>query len=149
MDLGDLYQELILEHKRRPRNLRPMPDSTRDVAGHNPLCGDHIELHVRMNGQTIEDISFEGTGCAISTASASMMTEHLKGKSRAEAEAMFEAVHRLLTDEFAEVDPDAIGKLVIFAGVRNYPSRVKCASLAWHTLRAVLSSDGPESVTTE
>ena len=149
MELGDLYQELILEHKRRPRNLGPMPESSRDVEGHNPLCGDHITLHLKLNGDEIEDVRFEGNGCAISTASASMMTEHVKGKSRSEALALFESVHRLLTEEFPEIDAEELGRLTIFSGVRNYPSRVKCASLAWHTLRVGLSPDGPDSVTTE
>ena len=148
-DLGDLYQEVILEHKRHPRNHRPMPDATRDVDGHNPLCGDHIHLHVKLKGDTIEDVSFEGAGCAISTASASMMTERVKGMQRAEARTLFTAVHRLLTGNDAGSDPATLGKLAIFAGIRNYPSRVKCASLSWHTLNAALQDDGESVVTTE
>lgn len=148
-DLTDLYQEVILEHKRHPRNFRPMAEATRNVDGHNPLCGDHIHLHVKLNGEVIEDVSFEGAGCAISTASASMMTEAVKGKRRAEARAMFRRVHGLLTGEDADSDPTALGRLAIFAGVRNFPSRVKCASLSWHTLNAALREDGEDVVTTE
>lgn len=148
-DLGDLYQEMILEHKRRPRNFRPMPDSTRSVEGHNPLCGDHIELHVRVRDGVVEDVSFEGAGCAISTASASMMTEKVKGMRREEALSLFESVHDLLTGKGGDADPAALGKLSIFSGVRNYPSRVKCASLSWHTLNAALRDDGEAVVTTE
>lgn len=148
-DLGDLYQEVILEHKRRPRNFRAMRDATRDVDGYNPLCGDHIHLHVKLRNDVIEDVSFEGAGCAISTASASMMTEKVKGMGRGEALALFESVHSLLTGEDERVDPTTLGKLAIFAGVRNYPSRVKCASLSWHTLNAALKNDGENVVTTE
>ncbi len=148
-DLTDLYQEVILEHKRHPRNFRPMPGANRNVDGHNPLCGDHIHLHVKLNGDVIEDVSFEGAGCAISTASASMMTEAVKGKQRAEAQALFQRVHGLLTGEDEGVDSSALGRLAIFSGVRNFPSRVKCASLSWHTLNAALREDGEDVVTTE
>lgn len=148
-DLTDLYQEVILEHKRHPRNFRPMLGANRNVDGHNPLCGDHIHLHVKLNGDVIEDVSFEGAGCAISTASASMMTEAVKGKRRAEAQALFQRVHGLLTGEDEGVDPSALGRLAIFSGVRNFPSRVKCASLSWHTLNAALREDGEDVVTTE
>jgi len=148
-DLGDLYQEMILEHKRHPRNFRPMPDSTKSVVGHNPLCGDHIQLHVRLCDDVVEDVSFEGAGCAISTASASMMTEKVKGMRRADALSLFESVHDLLTGRDEGADPSALGKLAIFSGVRNYPSRVKCASLSWHTLNAALKDDGENVVTTE
>lgn len=148
-DLGDLYQEVILEHKRRPRNFRAMPDPDRDVDGHNPLCGDHIHLHVKFRDDIVEDVCFEGEGCAISTASASMMTEAVKGLSREQALALFESVHALLTGTDGDADPSALGKLAIFSGVRNYPSRVKCASLSWHTLNAALQDDGERVVTTE
>jgi len=149
MDLDDLYQEVILDHKRNPRNFGPMSDANRNVDGFNPLCGDHIHLHVKLAGDVIQDVRFEGEGCAISTASASLMTEALKGKRVEDAERMFEAVHALLTEE--DVDPDLgqLGKLAIFSGVRRFPSRVKCASLAWHTLCAALQEDGDEVVTTE
>jgi nitrogen fixation NifU-like protein len=126
-----------------------MPDSTRDVDGHNPLCGDHIHLHVKLSDGVIEDVSFEGAGCAISTASASMMTEKVRGMRRGEARALFESVHDLLVGDDEGADPEALGKLAIFAGVRNYPSRVKCASLSWHTLNAALKEDGESVVTTE
>ena len=145
---GDLYQELILDHNKRPRNFHPLEDA-RHAEGHNPLCGDNITVWVRTEDGTIADISFQGSGCAISQASASMMTERLKGHSRAEAEALFGKFHALVTGE--EVDPDAdpeLGKLEAFAGVSEFPIRVKCASLAWHTMRAAL--EGKEAaVSTE
>jgi nitrogen fixation NifU-like protein len=149
MDLDDLYQEVILDHKRHPRNFGPMPDANRNVDGFNPLCGDHIHLHVKLSGDVIEDVRFEGEGCAISTASASLMTEALKGKRVEDAERMFEAVHALLTEEDADPDLAHLGKLAIFSGVRQFPSRVKCASLAWHTLSAAIQEEGGEVVTTE
>ena len=148
-ELSDLYQELILDHRRHPRNFREMPEATRAVDGHNPLCGDHLRLYVKLDGDRIADVSFIGNGCAISVASASMLTENLKGKSIAEAESMFQNMHDLLTREDVAVDVDKLGKLGVLQGVRDYPTRVKCATLSWHTLKAALDSENPESVTTE
>jgi nitrogen fixation NifU-like protein len=148
-ELSDLYQELILDHKRHPRNFREMPEATRAVDGHNPLCGDHLRLYVHLDGDRIADVSFIGNGCAISVASASMLTENLKGKTVAEAETMFQNMHDLLTREDAAVDVAKLGKLGVLQGVRDYPTRVKCATLSWHTLKAALDSENPESVTTE
>ncbi len=149
MELDDLYQEVILEHKRHPRNFRPMPEATRTIEGFNPLCGDHIHLHVKFNGDVIEDASFEGTGCAISTASASMMTERVKGLHKDEAEGLFQAMHSMLTEDDSDTDTAQLGKLAIFSGVRNYPVRVKCASLSWHTLKAAMQESAENVVTTE
>jgi nitrogen fixation NifU-like protein len=148
-ELSDLYQELILDHKRHPRNFRDMPDATRAVDGHNPLCGDQLRLFVKLEDGRINDISFIGAGCAISTASASMLTEALKGKTVDEAEALFESMHDLLTHDHSQVDPATLGKLGVLSGVRDYPTRVKCATLSWHVLKAAIDSDGTDSVTTE
>ena len=147
-ELGDLYQEVILDHNRRPRNFGELPGAARRSVGHNPLCGDKVIVYVDLDGDVVRDVRFQGSGCAISKASASMMTESLKGKSRAQAEALFQAFHRLLTEDGAEPDPAALGKLVVFSGVREFPVRVKCATLAWHTLRAALENAG-EVATTE
>lgn len=137
-DLRELYQELILEHSKKPRNYRKIEDATRSVEGYNPLCGDHFTVYVKMNGDRIEDLSFEGSGCAISKSSASMMTSALKGRTREEAEALFERFHNLVTGQ-ADVHPDAeLGKLAVFSGVSEFPVRVKCATLAWHTMHAAL-----------
>lgn len=149
MELDDLYQEVILDHKRHPRNFGPLPDATRTVEGFNPLCGDHIHLHVKLEGDVIDDIRFEGEGCAISTASASLMTEALKGKRVGDAEELYHAVHALLTDESCIADVTTLGKLSIFSGVRRFPSRVKCASLAWHSLAAAIDEGGDDVITTE
>ena len=135
--LEDLYQEVILDHSKRPRNFHQMPDATRRVEGYNPLCGDKLALFVKMDGETLADISFVGAGCAISTASASLMTEAVKGKPRAEVEQLYQAVHALLTQQDATATP-ALGKLAALSGVREFPARVKCASLCWHTLNAAL-----------
>jgi len=147
-ELRDLYQEVILDHGRKPRNFHLLDDATHRAKGYNPLCGDQLELTVQVEGDTIQDVGFTGQGCAISTASASLMSGALKGKSRGEAQAMFERVHALLTEEGAEVDLDALGKLAVFSGVREFPARVKCASLCWHTLQAALEDKG-EAVSTE
>jgi nitrogen fixation NifU-like protein len=147
-ELSDLYQEVILDHNRKPRNFRKMEDATHAVEGFNPLCGDHITVYVRTDGDRIEDISFEGAGCAISKASASMMTSSLKGKTAGEAEAAFQRVHEMLTAEDPETDEDALGSLVVLAGVREFPTRVKCATLSWHALRSALRGEGA-TVTTE
>lgn len=147
--LRDLYQEIILDHNRSPRNFRAMPDATRSVEGINPLCGDHFTVHLRMEGERIADVSFEGAGCAISKASASVMSQEIKGKTRAEAEELFRAFHALVTgDPPGEQDLERYGKLAAFAGVSEFPARVKCASLAWHTMHSALSSDAA-TVTTE
>jgi len=138
MDLKDLYQEVIVDHNRSPRNFRAMPDATRSLEGFNPLCGDRLTLYVKMNGDRVSDISFNGSGCAISTASASLMTEAMKGKSRAEAEQIFKGFHGMLTDNAPPADPAVFGKLAVLAGVREYPSRIKCATLCWHTLHALI-----------
>jgi nitrogen fixation NifU-like protein len=139
-DLGDLYQEVILDHNRKPRNFGDLPGANRRAEGFNPLCGDRITIQVALDGDAVKEIRFEGSGCAISKASASMMTESVKGRTRAEAEALFQEFHRLLTEDGAVADPKSLGKLVVFSGVREFPVRVKCASLAWHTLRAALQN---------
>lgn len=146
---GDLYQDLIQDHNRHPRNYRVMEGPHVEVVGHNPLCGDKLTLYVRLEGDRIADISFQGSGCALSQSSASMMTERLKGLDRPAAEALFAKFHALVTG--AEVDADAdpaLEKLEAFAGVAEFPARVKCASLAWHTLRNALDGKG-ELVSTE
>ncbi len=146
MDLKDLYQEVIVDHNRSPRNFRAMPDATRTLEGFNPLCGDRLTLYLRMDGDRIADISFGGSGCAISVASASLMTEAMKGRTRAEAEKLFSAFHDLLTGRDAPADLAAFGKLAVLAGVREYPSRIKCATLCWHTLHALVEgADTPVS----
>ncbi len=136
-ELSELYQEVILDHNRKPRNFRKVADANRTAEGFNPLCGDQIHLYVKLEGDRIRDIGFQGSGCAISRASASLMTSALKGKSAGEAEELFQRFHRLVTTDEA-ADPEALGKLAVFSGVREFPARVKCASLAWHTLRAAL-----------
>jgi nitrogen fixation NifU-like protein len=144
--IEDLYQEVILDHSKRPRNFHQMADATRRVEGYNPLCGDKLALFVKLRGETVEDISFVGAGCAISTASASLMTETVKGKSRQEAVKMMQRFHDLLTTEKAA--SPKLGKLAVFSGVREFPARVKCATLAWHTLISALT-DAAEVVSTE
>jgi nitrogen fixation NifU-like protein len=148
-DLQELYQEVILDHNRRPRNFQVLEDANRTAQGFNPLCGDKITLYLHLEGDVIRDISFQGSGCAISKASASMMTDSLKGKTRDEAEALFKSFHSLVTEGLpADVDPAELGKLAVFSGVSEFPVRVKCASLAWHTLRAALAGDA-HTVSTE
>jgi len=147
MDLKELYRDVILDHNRHPRNFGRLDAADRYAEGHNPLCGDRLTLAVRMNGERIEDIRFEGRGCAISTASASLMTEAVKGKDRAAARALFDKVHALLTQPQVAAD-ESLGKLAALSGVREFPARVKCASLCWHTLNAALAS-GTATVTTE
>ena len=144
--VNDLYQEIILDHSKRPRNCHSMEDASSKAEGYNPLCGDKLKLFIKMNGDVVEDASFMGSGCAISTASASLMTETLKGKTRDEALKLLDRFHDLLTTD-AEVGNE-LGKLVVFCGVRDYPARVKCATLAWHTLKSALT-DNAEPVTTE
>ena len=146
-DLRDLYQEVILDHSKNPRNFREPEKCTRRVDGHNPLCGDRLTVFLTLEDGVVKDVSFKGSGCAISTAAASMMTEVLQGKTEAEAEAIFEKYHRMLTGD-SETLPDGMGKLAVFSGVREFPIRVKCATLAWHTVRAALQK-AAETVTTE
>jgi len=149
-DPRELYQEVILDHGKNPRNFGPLPEANREAHGHNPLCGDKIALHVVLDGDLVQDVKFEGAGCAISMASASLMTTILKGKTEAEARALFEQFHDLLTsNEEASLDQlEALDKLAVFSGVRDYPLRVKCATLGWHTLNAALDETG-ETVVTE
>ncbi len=139
MELNDLYRDVILDHNRRPRNFGGLDPADASVEGFNPMCGDHLTLRLKMRDDTISDIRFEGQGCAISTASASLMTEAVKGKSRAAALDLFDRVHRLLTDDAAPGAED-LGKLAALSGVREYPARVKCASLCWHTLASALKA---------
>jgi nitrogen fixation NifU-like protein len=146
-DLRELYQELILEHSKAPRNYRRLAEANRKAEGYNPLCGDHFTVYVRTMGDSIQDISFEGAGCAISKASASMMTQSLKGKTTEEAKELFEHFHRTVTGE-ENGDSARLGKLSVFAGVAEFPTRVKCATLAWHTLEAALQGK-QEPVSTE
>ncbi len=145
--LRELYQEVILDHTKSPRNFREIENASHDAKGHNPLCGDRLSLYILVEDGVIRDVSFKGAGCAISTASASMMTEALKGKTEAEAETLFGAFHDVVTGKEG-ADEEALGKLAVFAGVRDYPVRVKCATLAWHTLKAALV-DKEETVSTE
>ncbi|HWB98985.1 MAG TPA: SUF system NifU family Fe-S cluster assembly protein [Bryobacteraceae bacterium] len=144
--LNDLYQEIIIDHSRRPRNFHAMEEATQRVEGYNPLCGDKLALYLKIENNHVCDISFVGSGCAISTASASLMTESIKGKTREEAEAMVERFHDLLTTE--KPAPKDLGKLAAFSGVREFPARVKCATLAWHTLKSAIDGKG-EVVSTE
>jgi len=146
MDLADLYRDVIVDHNRSPRNRGRLPGATHHADGDNPLCGDRLSLDVELEGDVIRDLRFEGSGCAISTASASLMSEAVKGRTRIETAEIFGAVHRMLTGEPA--DPARLGKLAALAGVREFPARVKCASLAWHTLNAALAG-GRDPVTTE
>lgn len=147
-ELQDLYQEVVLEHGKRPRNFREAEGANRRADGYNPLCGDQLTVTLRMEGDVIKDVGFVGQGCAISRASASLMTGAVKEMSRAEAERLFELVHKLVTEGPEGVDMEALGKLAVLSGVNAFPARVKCASLAWHALRAAL--DGKEtSVSTE
>jgi nitrogen fixation protein NifU and related proteins len=147
-DLRELYQEVILEHNRAPRNYRALTTANHKAEGDNPLCGDHFTVYLQLEGDSIRDISFEGAGCAISKASASMMTQILKGKSTADAQKLFEQFHRMVTGKAsANGDPGTLGKLAVFSGVSEFPVRVKCATLAWHTLMAAL--EGKTETTTE
>ena len=142
-DLMDLYQEVILDHNKRPRNFGPLSDPDRFAEGNNPLCGDELKVFLKMDGDRIEDVRFEGAGCAISTASASLMTETIRGKTLSEVEDLFEGFHDLLTGDPSETAQAGaeLGKLAVFSGVREFPVRVKCATLAWHTLQAALKGD--------
>lgn len=147
-ELSDLYQEVILDHNKNPRNYRKIENATREADGHNPLCGDALKVYLEMEDDTVKDVSFLGSGCAISKASASIMTQTVKGKTRAEAETLFDEFHRMVLGELdEETEENSLGRLKIFAGVREFPARVKCASLSWHTVHAALNGD--EEVSTE
>ena len=147
--IRELYQQVILDHNRSPRNYRSMENASCSAEGFNPLCGDHYTVFVRMEGETLADVSFQGAGCAISKASASVMSSMLKGKTRAEALRDFETFHGLVTRGLPEgKDPEELGRMAVFAGVNEFPARVKCAILPWHALRSALTSDGTQ-VTTE
>ncbi len=148
-DLRELYQEVVLDHNRKPRNFRRLPSPTQAAEGYNPLCGDRVSVELELEGEVIRDIAFQGSGCAISKASASMMTAGLKGKTVSEAEEAFEKFHRMLTEPRpSEEASAAVGKLAAFAGVREFPIRIKCATLPWHTLNAALAGRA-EPVSTE
>jgi nitrogen fixation protein NifU and related proteins len=147
MDLKELYRDVILDHNKRPRNFGKLEASDAHADGHNPLCGDRLTVFLKMDGNRVDDIRFEGKGCAISTASASLMTEAIKGKDRADIGALFDKIHSMLTRQDAVADP-SLGKLAALSGVREYPARVKCASLCWHTLNAALDK-GAATVSTE
>ncbi|OHC68928.1 MAG: SUF system NifU family Fe-S cluster assembly protein [Rhodocyclales bacterium GWA2_65_20] len=147
-DLRDLYQELVIDHGRRPRNFGRLTQANHRAEGYNPLCGDRLTLYLKLAGDVIEDASFEGAGCAISTASASLMTEALKGKTAAQAEALFAGFHALVTGAAPDAAAAPLGKLAVLGGVREFPARVKCATLAWHTLHAALH-DAAQPVSTE
>ena len=145
-ELGDLYQEVILDHNAKPRNFGKLADATHRCEGFNPLCGDRLTIYVKLDGDVIRDIRFDGSGCAISKASASLMTGALKGKKKSEAQVLFTHFHDLLTKGG---DADRLGKLAVFAGVREFPMRVKCATLSWHTVRGALDGAAIDSVSTE
>jgi nitrogen fixation NifU-like protein len=147
-DLRELYQEVILDHNRSPRNFGPLEDADLRADGHNPLCGDRLSIAVKVSDGVVTDVRFEGSGCAISKASASLMTEGIKGKTLDETQVLFDRFHRLVTDRTVSTPDPELGKLAVFAGVRDYPARVKCAILAWHTLRAAMT-ESQEKVSTE
>jgi len=148
-ELDDLYQQLIVDHSRRPRNCRAIENADGDAEGYNPLCGDRVHVYVKRNDDTLSDVSFTGSGCAICTASASLMTDAVKGKSASEAALIFDKLHMLLTtDDTTAADSAGLGKLAVFAGVKRFPMRVKCASLPWHTLTAALENKS-EPISTE
>ena len=147
MDLKDLYRDIIVDHNRHPRNFREIPDADRRADGFNPLCGDKLTVFVKLDGGRISDVSFSGSGCAISIASASLLTESVKGRTILEAEGLFSQMHQLLTRDDIDIDVTRLGKLGALSGVREFPARVKCASLCWHTLDAALHQQ--EQVSTE
>lgn len=147
-DLRDLYQEVILDHSKRPRNFKPLPGANRSAEGYNPLCGDKEKVFLKLDGDRVQDVAFQGAGCAISTASASMMTERVKGMTTGEAEALFEKFRALITGTEAPPGGPELEKLEVFSGVREYPVRIKCATLPWHTLKAALNGKG-KTVSTE
>jgi nitrogen fixation NifU-like protein len=148
-ELNELYQQVILDHNKKPRNFQKPATANREQEGYNPLCGDQITLYLELDGDVIKDIGFQGSGCAISKASASMMTTFVKGKTREDAEILFQEFHRMVKGELdPETDSHHLGRLTILAGVREFPARVKCASLSWHTLRAALAGE-KETISTE
>ena len=147
-ELNDLYQEVILDHNRRPHNFRVIDNASAKQEGYNPLCGDRLTLYLTLNGEVIADVAFQGSGCAISKASASLMTDALKGKTVREARALFEQFHDMITSNPESPAAD-LGKLSVLAGVREFPTRVKCASLAWHTMKAAVAHEGDGPVSTE
>lgn len=147
-ELTDLYGEMILEHNKKPRNFRRLEDANRSAEGSNPICGDQIAVDVKLEDGVLADVAFHGSGCAISKASGSIMTVEVKGKTKEEAEALFRVFHELVAGEGPPADPESLGRLAVFSGVREFPARVKCASLAWHTLRAALEGRR-DPVTTE
>ncbi len=146
-DIKDLYQEIIVDHNRNPRNFRVIADADKTMEGFNPLCGDRLKLYLKIDGGNISDIAFDGTGCAISVASASLMTDAMKGKSINDAELLFNSFHNLITNENG-ADEKSLGKLAVLAGVKDFPARVKCATLCWHTLHSAITGD-KETVSTE
>lgn len=147
-DLRELYQQVILDHNKNPRNFGELADATRRVEGYNPLCGDHYTIYVKTEDGIVRDVKFTGSGCAISKASASVMSSTVKGKSTDEAERLFDSFHKLVTGETGGIDAADLGRLAAFSGVSEFPARVKCATLAWHTLRTALEGD-QETVSTE
>jgi len=147
-DLRDLYQELILEHSKAPRNYRELKTPDHKAEGYNPLCGDHFTIFLQMDGDSIREVTFQGSGCAISKASASMMTQALKGKTKAQAEELFGRFHDVVTGQAVNGNQPELGKLAVFSGVSEFPTRVKCATLAWHTLQAALEGK-QDAVSTE
>jgi nitrogen fixation NifU-like protein len=142
-ELSELYQQVILDHNKKPRNFRVLENANRKAEGYNPLCGDQLVVYMDLEDNVVKEISFEGSGCAISKAAASMMTQSVKGKTREEAETLFDEFHGMVTGELdEETTPNRLGRLTIFAGVRDFPARVKCASLSWHTMKAALEGEG-------
>jgi nitrogen fixation NifU-like protein len=149
-ELGELYQEVILEHSKAPRNFRRPASANHEAEGYNPLCGDRCSVYIDMDGDAIREIGFQGSGCAISRASASMMTQMVKGKTKAEAVKLFEQFHNLVTGKSEAAKAEDLGKMAVFAGVSKFPARVKCATLAWHTLQSALEDEKKqESISTE
>jgi nitrogen fixation NifU-like protein len=147
-ELSELYQQVILDHNKKPRNFRKLDEANRTAEGYNPLCGDQLTVYMLLDADVVRDVSFEGQGCAISKAAASMMTQAVKGKTKEEVEVLFNEFHRMVTGQLDEQStPNHLGRLTIFSGVRDYPARVKCASLSWHTLHAALN--GQEATSTE
>src|SRR3954468_8999565 len=147
-ELSELYQQVILDHNKKPRNFRKLENANRKAEGYNPLCGDQLNVYLHIEDDQVQDVSFEGSGCAISKASASMMTQAVKGKTKAEAETLFNEFHRMAMGQLDEEnEPNQLGRLTIFAGVRDFPARVKCATLSWHTMYAALNEK--EQISTE
>jgi len=145
-DLRELYQQVILDHNKSPRNFKKLESANRTAEGYNPLCGDHYTLFVEMDGEVIRDVGFQGSGCAISKASASIMSLTLKGKTKSEAESLFDQFHKMVMGEVDSADAEKMGRMAAFSGVHDFPTRIKCASLAWHTMNSIL--EGSESVVT-